>query len=104
MNSSPVAPAPVELFIALDGDQRALRRSAFGLLNEARAAGLAAQMELGGRSLKGQLGQASALGARFIAILSPAGETVLRDTQAGEQQTLGTATVLHAVLRSHHSL
>lgn len=101
---SPVAPAPVELFIALDGDQRALRRSAFGLLNEARSAGLAAQMELGGRSLKGQLSQASALGARFVAILSPGGETVLKDTQAGEQQTLPTTTILHAVLRSHHAL
>ncbi len=99
-----VAPASVELFIALDGDQRALRRTAFGLLNEARSAGLTAQMELGGRSLKGQLGQASALGARFVAILGGGGEALLKDLQAGEQQRLATDTVVHAVLRSHHSL
>ena len=101
---APVAPAPVELFIALDGDQRALRRTAFGLLNEARSAGLSAQMELGGRSLKGQLGQASALGVRFVAILGSGGETLLKDQQAGEQQTLATGTVVHAVLRRHHAL
>jgi len=98
------AAPPVELFIALDGVDRPLRRSAFGLLNEARAAGLAAQMELGGRSLKGQLGQASALGARFVAIVGGSGETVLKDMQGGEQQTLATNAVIHAVLRSHHAL
>ena len=38
------------------------RRAAFGLLAEARSAGLTAQMELAGRSLKGQLGYADALG------------------------------------------
>ncbi len=38
-----------------------LRRTAFALLSEARAAGLSAQMDLGGRSLKGQLGHAGAL-------------------------------------------
>ena len=98
------AAPPVELFIALDGADRPLRRTAFGLLSEARAAGLAAQMELGGRSLKGQLGQASALGARFVAVVGGSGETVLKDTQRGEQQTVATETVIHAVLRSHHAL
>ena len=98
------AAPPVELFIAIDGTERTLRRSAFGLLNEARSAGLTAQMDLGGRSLKGQLGQASALGARFVAIVGEAGETVLRDMQAGEQQTVGTDRVIHGVLRSHHAL
>jgi histidyl-tRNA synthetase len=61
-------------------------------------------MELGGRSLKGQLGQAAALGARFVAIVGGAGETVLKDVQAGEQQTVSTDTVIHSVLRRHHSL
>jgi histidyl-tRNA synthetase len=98
------ASPPVELFIALEGRDRPLRRAAFGLLNDARSAGLAAQMELGGRSLKGQLGQASAIGARYVAIVGGAGETVLKDMQAGEQQSVATDTVVHAVLRSHHAL
>ena len=101
---APAAPATVELFIALDGDRRGLRRTAFGILNEARSAGLAAQMELGGRSLKGQLGHATAIGARFVAVLGGGGETLLKDAQTGEQQTVATNTVVHAVLRRHHAL
>jgi histidyl-tRNA synthetase len=101
----PPAPAPqVELFVALDSPGQRSRRMAFGLLSEARSAGLAAQMELGGRSLKGQLGHAAAIDARFIAIVGEGGETVLKDVQAGEQQTLATDTVVHAVLRSHTAL
>ncbi len=60
-------------------------------------------MELGGRSLKGQLGQASALRARFVAIVGER-DTVLKDMQAGEQETVASDTVVHAVLRSHHDL
>jgi histidyl-tRNA synthetase len=97
------APAPIELFVALGEDGEAVRRAAFALLVEARSAGLAAQMELGGRSLKGQLGQASALGARYVAIVG-AGETVLRDMQGGGQDTVPRDTVVHAVLRSHHDI
>jgi histidyl-tRNA synthetase len=100
----PAAAPQVELFIAVEAGGSDSRRVAFGLLNEARSAGLAAQMELGGRSLKGQLGNAAAIGARFVAIVGEAGETVLKDMQAGEQQTLATDTVVHGVLRRHHSL
>jgi histidyl-tRNA synthetase len=97
------APVPLELFIALDGPREQLRAAAFELLGEARSAGLTAQMELGARSLKGQLGHADALGARFVAIVA-GDETVLKDMQAAGQQTLATNTVVHAVLRGHHAL
>ncbi len=50
------------------------------MLGEARSAGLTAQMELAGRSLKGQLGLANALGARYVAIVGE-DETVLKDMQ-----------------------
>jgi histidyl-tRNA synthetase len=99
----PPAAAPVELFLALDGDGEQLRRTAFGLLTEARSAGLSAQMDLGGRSLKGQLGHANALRARYVAILS-SGQTVLKDMQDGAQEQLAPGTVVHAVLRSHHAI
>jgi histidyl-tRNA synthetase len=78
-------------------------RAAFGVLQAARGAGLAAQMELGGRSLKNQLGHANRLGARYVAIVG-AGETVLKDMQGGDQETLATDTVVHAVLRGLHDL
>ncbi len=104
------APAPVDLFVAYepsrDGDSPAHRRApagAFALLAEARAAGLTAQMELAGRSLKGQLGYANALDARYVAILG-AGETVLKDMLGGGQETVAADAVVHAVLRGRRAL
>ncbi len=96
-----VAPEPVDVFLALDGERA--RRAAFGLLEDARSAGLRAQMELAGRSLKGQLGHADALGARYVAIVED-GETVLKDMQDGGQQRLATDTVVHAILRGLRTL
>ncbi len=101
---APPATAPsVELFLALERPDAQLRAAAFALLTEARSAGLTAQMDLGGRSLKGQLGQAGALGARYVGILD--GEkVVLRDVEAGQQWELAPDAVVHAVLRGHHAL
>jgi histidyl-tRNA synthetase len=99
-------PAPtrsIELFLALEGSDRAARSEAFALLGEARRAGLTAQMDLGGRSLKGQLSHASALGARYVGIVGD-GHTMLKDMEAGEQHELATGAVVHAVLRGHHAL
>jgi histidyl-tRNA synthetase len=79
-------------------------RTAFGLLQAARRAGLDAQMELAGRSLKNQLGHASKLGARYVAIVERGGETTLRDLQGGTQRTLPADAVVHAVLRGAHDL
>ena len=98
-----LAPAPVELFLAVDGAEDALHRTAFGLLGEARSAGLSAQMDLGGRSLKGQLGHANALGARYVAIIAT-GQTTLKDIQGGGQELLASDAVVHAVLRGHHAI
>jgi histidyl-tRNA synthetase len=94
---------PVELFVALDQPDQQLRARAFSLLSEARSAGLSAQMDLGGRSLKGQLSHADALGASYVAILA-GDRTVLKDMQGGGQEQLASDAVVHAVLRSHHAL
>jgi histidyl-tRNA synthetase len=82
-------------------------RAAFGLLHEARSAGLTAQMELAGRSLKNQMGHAERLGARYVAILGGAGgarSVVLKDMQAHSQQEVSAETVVHTVLRGRSSL
>ncbi len=84
-------------------------KAAFKVLHEARGAGLTAQMELAGRSLKNQLGHAERIGARYIAIVSArdgagAGETTLKDTQTRTQEQIPTETVVHAVLRGLHDL
>jgi histidyl-tRNA synthetase len=80
-----------------------LKAAAFGILSEARSAGLTAQMEMGGRSLKGQLGQADRLGARYVAIVG-GHETLLKDMQDGGQETLDTDRVVHAALRGLREL
>jgi histidyl-tRNA synthetase len=102
-DTPPAAPAPVEVFVALESNSPDVRAAAFALLTQARRAGLSAQMELGGRSLKGQLGQAAALGARYVAVVADA-HTVLRDVQAGRQEPMATDAVVHAVLRGHSDL
>lgn len=96
-----VAVNPLDLFLALDGD--GARLAAFGLLETARSAGLRAQMELARRSLKGQLGHADVLGARYVAIVA-GGETTLKDMQDGRQEQIATDTVVHAVLRGLRTL
>jgi len=97
----PAAITAVELFVAFE--EPGSRRIAFGILAEARSAGLRARMELGGRSLKGQLGYANALGARYVAIVE-AEATVLRDMEGGGQERIATDTVIHAVLRGLRTL
>jgi histidyl-tRNA synthetase len=97
-----VAPTPVDVFVALDAPDAG--RSAFALMQAARSAGLAAQMELAGRSLKGQLSHANALAARYVAIVEHGGETLLKDMQDGRQERIATETVVHAVLRGLRTL
>ena len=82
-------PRPLDVFVA---HERA-RADAFATVTEAREAGLAAQMELAGRSLKGQLKQADRLGARYVAILE--GDAVrLRDVRAGSEETIARSAVV----------
>ena len=74
----PLAVRQLDLYVAFEEDARA---DAFETLTTAREAGLAAQMELSGRSLKGQQKQAERLGARYFAVVE--GDSVrLRDMRA----------------------
>jgi histidyl-tRNA synthetase len=85
----PAAAPALDLYVAFEH----ARADAFAVLADARAAGLAAQMELAGRSLKGQLKQAERLGARFVAVVE--GDSVrLRDLRASTEETLPRAAVV----------
>jgi histidyl-tRNA synthetase len=91
--------AVVDLFVAREGDDGAV--AAFALASRARGAQLNVQMELAGRSLKGQLKQAARLRARYVAIV--AGDSLtLKDMQTGEQEELGADAdaVVARVLRA----
>ena len=90
----PAAAAPLDLFVAYAKPE--LRAGAFRLAADARRAGHAARLELGGRSLKGQLKQADRAGARYVAILGDEG-TSLKDMETGEQQTVEPGTVMHHI-------
>ena len=75
--------------------------AAFTLASEARRAGLNVQLELAGRSRKGQMKQADRSGARYVAILGEEG-TVLKDMESGEQEELEATAVVAAVLKGRH--
>jgi histidyl-tRNA synthetase len=97
--SSPPQPAaapPVDLYVAYAKPE--FKHEAFRLAADARRAGHAARVELGGRSLKGQLKQADRAGARYVAILGDEG-TALKDMETGEQRDVETSTVMHHIGR-----
>ena len=86
----------VDLYVATAKPDGA--RAAFELARDARRAGLQAQLELAGRSLKGQLKHADRLRARFVAIVDN-GHVALKDMASGEQRELTAPDVIPAILR-----
>jgi len=95
-------PPEVDLYVAVDGGDAA-RRAAFALAVEARRARMHSQLELGGRSLKGQLKQAGRMGARYVAIVGDSA-TVLRDMDSGEQEDVPSDGLVARVLRELRGL
>jgi histidyl-tRNA synthetase len=87
------------LFVALADDGAETRRSAFSLSAAARRAGVPTQIELAGRSIKGQYKHADRLKARFVAVASADG-VELKDFESGETTRFEHAdAALAAVLR-----
>jgi histidyl-tRNA synthetase len=91
----PVAPRLVDLFVALAPG--ADHRVAFGLATAARRAGLAAELELAGRSLKGQLRQADRVGARYVAIIGD--PITLKEMESGAQREIELESIIPTILR-----
>jgi histidyl-tRNA synthetase len=92
----PVQADLVDLFVALVGAD--LGRTAFSLAQDARRAGLNAQLELAGRSLRGQLKHADRIRARYVAIVGEEG-TSLKNMESGEQLELSPNEVIPTILR-----
>ncbi|HZL54259.1 MAG TPA: histidine--tRNA ligase [Solirubrobacteraceae bacterium] len=83
----------LDLYLAFENG----RADAFETLANAREAGLAAQMELAGRSLKGQQKQAERLGARYFAVVE--GDSVrLRDMRAGTEETIARTALVQRLV------
>jgi histidyl-tRNA synthetase len=89
----PPADPPVDLYIAYEPGHKT---PAFRLASDARRAGHGARLELAGRSLKGQLKQASRSGARYVAIFGDEG-VQLRDREGGEDKLVAPDTVMHHI-------
>jgi histidyl-tRNA synthetase len=87
LNSPPMKPAADVFVAAPDGQSE----RAFALVRELRGAGLHAELDLAGRSLKGQMKHADRLGALRAVILDEEGGAQVRDMQSGEQSELDLA-------------
>jgi histidyl-tRNA synthetase len=87
----------VDLYVALG--KRDSTRVAFELAREARRAGLQAQIELAGRSLKGQLKHADRIHARWVAIVGANGDAMLKDMESGEQQDTPLQEIIPTITR-----
>jgi histidyl-tRNA synthetase len=86
---------PRDAFLAVaDPGQR---RRALALAGELRHAGLSAEVDLGGRSLKGQLKHADRIGAARVLILEADGSAQLRDMRSGEQRSLDPGDLIDAI-------
>ncbi len=101
----PAAPGVVDLFVTVaDRDSREGHVIAFELAREARRAGLAAQLELTGRSIKSALKHADRIGSRYVAIVNDRERTGLKEMTTGEQIELATGAVIAEILRGHRLL
>ena len=85
-----MAPAPLDLYIVTMGE--AARAAAFGFLQRLRRAGLAADTDYEGRSLKAQMRSADKLGARCVTVVGDdelaSGTLTLKEMASGEQTPL----------------
>lgn len=84
-------PAPVAIDVFVVSGEAGPR--AFALVGELREAGIAADLDLAGRSFKGQMKQADRSGARHAVILEADGTAKLRDMRSGEQREVEPAAL-----------
>ena len=93
MRDQPLPPHAPDVYVVSFSD--AARAAAFGVAQEVRAAGLAAELDLAGRSPKGQLKQAGRSGARFAVLLGleelGAERVRLRTMDGGGEEDLAAA-------------
>lgn len=90
---SPPTEPPVDIYVAYEPAHKA---AAFRLAADVRRTGGSARLELAGRSLKGQLKQASRSRARYVAIFGDEG-VQLRDREGGEDKLVAPETVMHHI-------
>jgi histidyl-tRNA synthetase len=93
------APAPPAVFISHDAGSGKTAQAAVALVGELRRAGLAAEIDLAGRSVKGQFKHANRLGADLVVILGEDGTVELRDMESGEQAPVASGELVAEIER-----
>ena len=90
-SSDQAASGRVEVYVVALGDEA--QREAFKLVSRLRGSGIGADLDLMGRSMKGQMKDASRSGARWAVILGAdelaTGRVTLKDLASSEQETIG---------------
>ena len=91
--TDPDAPVPVDVYVVtVDPETRVY---AFKLLETLRKAGVAADADFEGRSVKAQMRSANKMKARFVAVVGPdearANAVTLRNMADGSEQSVGFA-------------
>ena len=93
------APPPRTVFISHDAGSGEAGRTAVALAGELRRAGLATELDLAGRSVKGQFKHANRIGADLVVILEEDGTLQLRDMQSGEQDAVESSDLVTEIGR-----
>jgi histidyl-tRNA synthetase len=86
---------PPDVFLVAADEQR---ERALALAAELRHAGLRAELDLGGRGLKGQMRHADRLGAPNALILDESGSIQLRDMSSGKQREIEVAELVEELV------
>ncbi|MCO5316364.1 MAG: histidine--tRNA ligase [Solirubrobacterales bacterium] len=84
-----------DLYLAMADQEQ--RERAIALAVELRHHGLAVEMDLAGRSMKGQLKQADRSGAAHTLILENGGAASLKNMETGDQQSIDASAVVDLI-------
>ena len=90
-----VTSAGMDLFVVVPDPE--LITKAVALVSELRHHGLAVEMDLAGRSVKGQFKQADRVNAAHTLILEPGGTASLRNMETGDQRTVDPKAVANLI-------
>jgi histidyl-tRNA synthetase len=92
-------PAARAVFISHDASSAEAGRTALALAGELRRSGVEAEIDLAGRSTKGQFKHANRIAADLVVVLEEDGGLQLRDMESGEQEPVESGDLVAEIER-----
>ncbi|HET7052471.1 MAG TPA: histidine--tRNA ligase [Solirubrobacterales bacterium] len=92
-------PRVPRVFVSHSAESDKSARMAVALVEELRRAGLSAEIDLAGRSTKGQFKHADRIGADLVVVLGEEGSAELRDMESGEQEPVSSDRLVAEIER-----